>query len=429
MTENTSLTSRETEILAQIAEGKANKEIAADLFISVNTVKVHVSKIFQKISVSSRTEATLYAIENGIVLQTRAINTQEEPSSISRLNTSDVSSPTFSTNQLMLFILAAITVISVAIFAIIRSINSNENAMRVELSDKRWVHLENLPSPRAEAAAITYNSQIFLIGGYANSQVLADVQTYDIQANKWEDLTSKPTPVRAAKAVVLADRIYIPGGVTNTGEPTSIVEVYDLINDSWGQVAPLPQPLSNYALEVFEGKLYIFGGVNQSEILNRVYSYDPSTDKWTEEPPMSQKRAALDSALWEGRIYLVGGTNGFENLTLVESYDPSALIRSESPLREELPLPQPADGCKTDQLMDTLFVVCPSEVIKLTTYRTAWISEPNPKGFELGVGFSVAYFNNNLYILGGKNENGESETFFARFQAIYSIMLPLLTND
>jgi Response regulator containing a CheY-like receiver domain and an HTH DNA-binding domain len=67
MTENNTLTSRETEILALIAEGKSNKEIAAELFISVNTVKVHVSNIFQKIEVSSRTEATLYAIENGIV--------------------------------------------------------------------------------------------------------------------------------------------------------------------------------------------------------------------------------------------------------------------------------------------------------------------------------------------------------------------------
>ena len=78
MTDNTSLTSRETEILALIAVGKANKEIAADLFISVNTVKVHVSNIFQKIDVSSRTEATLYAIENGIVQSPAATNTQQE---------------------------------------------------------------------------------------------------------------------------------------------------------------------------------------------------------------------------------------------------------------------------------------------------------------------------------------------------------------
>ena len=67
MADNTELTARETEILALIAEGKSNKEIAAELFISVNTVKVHVSNIFQKIEVSSRTEATLYAIENGVV--------------------------------------------------------------------------------------------------------------------------------------------------------------------------------------------------------------------------------------------------------------------------------------------------------------------------------------------------------------------------
>ena len=67
MLENTTLSSRETEILVLVAQGKTNKEIASLLYISLNTVKVHVSNIFQKIGVSSRTEATLYAIEQGIV--------------------------------------------------------------------------------------------------------------------------------------------------------------------------------------------------------------------------------------------------------------------------------------------------------------------------------------------------------------------------
>jgi len=64
---NAPLSEREIEILQLVSQGKSNKEIAAELFISVNTVKVHIANIFTKINVSSRTEATLYAIEHGIV--------------------------------------------------------------------------------------------------------------------------------------------------------------------------------------------------------------------------------------------------------------------------------------------------------------------------------------------------------------------------
>ena len=429
MTENTTLTSRETEILALLAEGKSNKEIAAELFISINTVKVHVSNIFQKIEVSSRTEATLYAIENGFSLQTRISDLPEGLSTSASSDNLKASKPTPAQNQLIMIILIVMTVIGVAIFAIIRSANSNESAIRAEFSDRRWVHMEDLPSPRSQAAAITYNSQIYLIGGFADGKTLNDVHVFDIQTNSWEELASKPTPVREANAVVLNDRIYVPGGITDSGESTSLVEIYSPENDSWAQVASLPQPLSSYALEVFEGKLYIFGGINESGIKNQVYSYDPAIDRWSEEQPMSQERASLDSTLWGGRIYLVGGSDGVEDLTLVESYAPSSLPDSESSFRDELYLPEPAVKCKTDQLVDTLFVICPSKVIKLSPDRTEWISEHNPEGFVFGSDFSVAYFNNSLYILGGNNASGESESFFARFQALYSIMLPMLTND
>jgi DNA-binding CsgD family transcriptional regulator len=52
------LTTRESEILDFIAEGKSNKEIAEELFISINTVKFHVKKIYEKLEVSNRREAS-----------------------------------------------------------------------------------------------------------------------------------------------------------------------------------------------------------------------------------------------------------------------------------------------------------------------------------------------------------------------------------
>src|SRR5512143_746259 len=62
---NTELSERELEILKLLATGLSNKEIASQLFLSVNTVKVHLRNIFAKLGVQSRTEATLIAIQQG----------------------------------------------------------------------------------------------------------------------------------------------------------------------------------------------------------------------------------------------------------------------------------------------------------------------------------------------------------------------------
>ena len=61
------ITQREREILALVARGKANKEIAAELGIAKDTVKRHVSNTFQKLEVSDRAQATAEAIRRGIV--------------------------------------------------------------------------------------------------------------------------------------------------------------------------------------------------------------------------------------------------------------------------------------------------------------------------------------------------------------------------
>lgn len=60
------LTAREVDVLRLLAAGKANKEIAAALTIGEQTVKTHVSNILMKLGVQSRTQAALYAAQNGI---------------------------------------------------------------------------------------------------------------------------------------------------------------------------------------------------------------------------------------------------------------------------------------------------------------------------------------------------------------------------
>jgi DNA-binding NarL/FixJ family response regulator len=60
------LTARELEILRLLGEGRANKEIAAELGISERTARTHVSNILRKLDLSSRTQAALWAVREGL---------------------------------------------------------------------------------------------------------------------------------------------------------------------------------------------------------------------------------------------------------------------------------------------------------------------------------------------------------------------------
>ena len=61
------LTHREAEVLAQIAQGKTSKEIAAQLVVTVATVSRHIANIYHKIDARGRADATRFALEHGVV--------------------------------------------------------------------------------------------------------------------------------------------------------------------------------------------------------------------------------------------------------------------------------------------------------------------------------------------------------------------------
>lgn len=62
-----SLSEREVQILKLVSTGATNKSISKELFLSTRTVESHVHKIFQKLGVSSRTEAVTQAIRDGLI--------------------------------------------------------------------------------------------------------------------------------------------------------------------------------------------------------------------------------------------------------------------------------------------------------------------------------------------------------------------------
>jgi DNA-binding NarL/FixJ family response regulator len=60
------LTERELEVLQELAAGRSNRQIADRLYITENTVKKHISSILVKLQLSDRTQAALFAVQNGL---------------------------------------------------------------------------------------------------------------------------------------------------------------------------------------------------------------------------------------------------------------------------------------------------------------------------------------------------------------------------
>ena len=61
------LTPRESEVLACITQGRSNREIAEELKIAEKTVRIHVSSLLEKMGARDRTQATIYALQRGLV--------------------------------------------------------------------------------------------------------------------------------------------------------------------------------------------------------------------------------------------------------------------------------------------------------------------------------------------------------------------------
>jgi DNA-binding CsgD family transcriptional regulator len=334
-TSESALSERELEILKLVATGATNQQIALDLFISVNTVKVHLRNIFTKLGVESRTEATMHAVREGwIVLEgVPAVEEEEEP---------PWPRERISGWQRVFFVVSALLIALVVFLPPARTNSTSGDSQFTDrineglgnpedVATSRWASKAQMPTSRARLAAVAYDGMLYAIGGDTIAGVSDAVEVYDPAADTWARRASKPLPVRNIAAAVLEDRIYVPGGYDALGQATATVDVYDPEADSWFEVAPLPTPLFAYAIAAVNGKLYVFGGSDGTRYLDAVLIYDPAGDTWTVGTPMSEPRGFCAAAVAGERVYVLGGYDGQNESALCEVYEPAKEGAGEHP--------------------------------------------------------------------------------------------------
>jgi DNA-binding CsgD family transcriptional regulator len=331
------LTEREQQLLQMVATGITNREVAHQLNISVNTVKVHLRNIYAKLGAESRTEATMIAVREGWVTVEGA---EETPAGIGGAPATQTQFPPVAPepplpwSKRVALVVALLLVVAGTAVTWPHSSSQADNGHELPLppaggqpevvlaEDTKWHEKAQMPTRRAYLALTAVGGHIFAIAGRTPEEVTDAVEVYDPDEDIWARGSDKPTPVTYVSAAVIGREIYVPGGCDAADRPLQTVEVYNTLTDSWREGSPLPEPRCAYALATLEQKLYLFGGWDGERYVNTTYVYDPQAGDWTESTPRGMEGGFAAAAPLGGRVYVVGGYDGERELTTCKIYAP-----------------------------------------------------------------------------------------------------------
>jgi DNA-binding CsgD family transcriptional regulator len=446
------LSERELEILRLVATGASNKEIAQQLFISPNTVKVHLKNIFSKIGVASRTEAAMAAVHIGLVQNIPPADGRAAQGENERLLPGELAEgqdpaaaglkrpPAWRAAWRAYGLWALLAVVLVFGTAGMLLLSSRLAAMQVlaspspSMEPPRWQERSPLPSARTGLAVVAFEDRVYAIGGQTAEGVSGRVERYDPEANTWEELASKPVPVADAGAVVIGGLIYVPGGRLASEKLSDVLEVYDPYQDRWETKASMPKALSAFASTAFEGHLYVFGGWDGTKYSDTVYQYDPIQDRWQPRTAMPTARAYAGAAVAGGRIYIIGGYDGRQALAVNEAYQPARDRDGGDPWFKMKPMPVARYGIGIASVADIIHIVggeglhsssfLPSKYFpQLDDWQV--MAEEQTQQLKGWSYLQLAPVGTNLYALGG-SQNGAPSDQNLVYQAIYTISIPVV---
>jgi len=431
------LSKRELEVLQAVARGASNQEIARELVISVNTVRVHLRNIFAKLEVQSRTEATMRAVQEGWVIPPAPTGGAEEEGA----GAEGTVFPAATLPRLAVWqrvYLAAALALSALVLAtpmvrpVINPPRQNPLADRqpaANLSppaavEERWTLRAEMPTARSRLGVAAYQNRLYLIGGERTSGATGLVEVFDPAANIWHEVAGKPTPVANIQAIPLGGEIFVPGGCADTTRVLDELEIFNPAQNHWRSGAPLPQPLCAYAAAALNGELYVIGGWNGEQYLNTVYIYNPADDAWRQaDAPYPLKVGFAAAAVMGNRLYVAGGYDGEQEYADVYALKPSGGEWQAAPSMNH-----PRGGLGLVAVQQNLYAIgggwttLLSSSEKLAAGQDAWQELETPYADQWR-NMGVAAIGAEIFAVGGWNEEHLNTVMV--YKTVYKVFIPL----
>ena len=432
MDEITELSEREIEILKLVATGLSNKEIAYQLRISPNTVKVHLKNIFSKIGVVSRTEAAMFAVRQGWVEAGNqaavGVIENEGKSGVSGVVQSAFSPfvlSLFGTGGFVLMILVVILFVSLA---------GRNNPQVIEIvvtptpEPVRWELVTQMPEAKKSMAYAAVDNRIYIIGGETPNGVSDRVDIYDTVTGQWSEGARKPTSVSEACGAYLDGKIIVAGGKMPDGTVTNVVEAYNVREDRWESLAELPLPLAGAGCVEYEGSYYLIGGWDGEKVIRSVWKYSLSEIAWENAGELIRPRMYFSVAKVDGHIYTIGGLDGVSGLSSV-----SRLTKKDGVMEdhETSELPEERHHQTSLGVLDKIYVL--GGINDSMTLQGSLEISPrdniqrfieNPK-LQTWHSQGIVSFGEYLYSFAGVLD-GELSTDFYRLRVLFTLVLPMI---
>jgi DNA-binding CsgD family transcriptional regulator len=260
------LSEREQQILLLVAEGLSNRQIAGQLDISENTVKVHVRNIFAKINVSSRTEASLYAVRQGFIsvpplppaAGSEVPEAEELLPTLIGEQTTDPSQPTMplqpkrrSLRWDVVFVAGAVIAVTVG-YSYWRTQQIIPVPTVATPNVSRWEALPALPEPRAQVVIAVADGELYAMGGGESDAQQHRVDRYDRSAQRW--VAAQELPFALPRGYAWSDGSGVWLARAQAGAD---VQHWDGVQ--WKSVTNLPQDVNPAQIVRWQGQCVLLG--------------------------------------------------------------------------------------------------------------------------------------------------------------------------
>ena len=152
---------------------------------------------------------------------------------------------------------------------------------RYDIRHDRWRRVADMPAGLNHAAAVAYDGDVYVVGGYRGRNTLDDevatLYRYRPERNRWTRLPSAPTRRGALAAGVIGHRLYAVGGAASGRGALPTLEIYDFRSRRWSAGPDLPLAREHLAAAVARGRFYALAGRAAGQgNFRRVDRYDPA---------------------------------------------------------------------------------------------------------------------------------------------------------